>query len=154
MGLSGDELAVVLYEHDGGSSTLRAELNRLRHLLGEDLLASRPYRLTTRITGDWLAVTAQLAAGDLRGAMRSYGGPVLPRSTAPGVVRMRMELEASLRQTLLRSSAADLMSAWTRSSWGRDDYEMWLAQRAVVPPASPMRALVDGQLARLDAELA
>ena len=153
-GLSGDQLAVALYEDDGGSSTLRAELNRLRHLLGEDLLASRPYRLTTRITGDWLAVAAQLAAGDLRGAMRSYGGPVLPRSTAPGVVRMRMELEASLRQTVLRSGAADLMSAWTRSSWGRDDYEMWLGQRAVVPQASPMRALVDGQLARLDAELA
>lgn len=152
-GLGGDELAVLLYEDDGGSSTLRAELNRLRGLLGEELLASRPYRLTTRITGDWLAVTAQLAAGDLRSAMRSYGGPVLPRSTAPGVVRMREELESSLRQALLRSGAADLMSAWTRSSWGRDDYEMWLAQRAAVAPTSPMRALVDGQIERLDREL-
>ena len=39
-GLSGDELAVLLYEEDGSASTLRAELNRLRHLLGEELLAS------------------------------------------------------------------------------------------------------------------
>jgi hypothetical protein len=152
-GLSGDELAVLLYEEDGGSSTLRAELNRLRGLLGEDLLASRPYRLTAPVTGDWLAVGAQLAAGDLRSAMRGYDGPVLPRSTAPGVVQLRDELESSLRHALLRSGAADLMSAWTRSSWGRDDYEMWVAQRQVVPAAAPIRALVDGQIARLDREL-
>ena len=46
-----------------------------------------------------------------------------------------------------------MASAWTRSGWGRDDYDMWLAQRAVVPPSSPMRALVEGQIARLDHEL-
>lgn len=153
-GLTGDELAVLLYEEDGGTSTLRAELNRLRGLLGDELLASRPYRLTAPVAGDWLAVEAQLAAGDLRSAMRGYGGPILPRSTAPGIVRLREGLAASLRQGLLRSRAPELMSAWTRSGWGRDDYDMWLAQRAVVPASSPMRSLVDGQLARLDAELA
>ena len=152
-GLTGDELAVLLYEEDGGTSTLRAELNRLRGLLGEELLASRPYRLTAPVTGDWLAVEAQLAAGDLHAAMQGYGGPVLPRSTAPGVVRLREGLAASLRQALLRSRAPELMSAWTRSGWGRDDYDMWLAQRATVPATSPMRALVEGQIARLDREL-
>ncbi|GAA3835858.1 GAF domain-containing protein [Nocardioides panacisoli] len=153
-GLSGDELAVLLYEEDGGSSTLRAELNRLRGLLGDHLLASRPYRLTAPVTGDWLAIGAQLAAGDLRSAMRGYDGPVLPRSTAPGVVRIREELASNLRHALLRSGAADLMSAWTRSAWGRDDYEMWEAQRRNVPATSPVRALVEGQIARLDRELA
>jgi len=152
-GLSGDELAVLLYEDDGASSTLRAELNRLRGLLGEELLASRPYRLVAGVTGDWLAMEAQLASGDLRAAMRTYGGPLLPRSTAPGVVRLRDSLEASLRHALLRSGRPDLMSAWTRSTWGRDDYEMWLAQRDEVAATSPMRALVDGQIDRLDREL-
>ncbi|CAB4684460.1 unannotated protein [freshwater metagenome] len=152
-GLSGDELAVLLYEDDGASSTLRAELNRLRHLLGEQMLLSRPYRLAASVTGDWLAAEAQLAAGDLRGAMQTYRGPVLPRSTAPGVVRLRESLEASMRHSLLRSREADLMSTWTRSSWGRDDYEMWVAQRAVLDPASPMTALVEGQIARLDNDL-
>lgn len=151
-GLSGDELAVLVYEDDSASSTLRAELNRLRSLLGDDVLASRPYRLNSSITGDWLAVEAQVAAGDLRGAMRSYRGPILPRSTAPGVVRLRDQLHLSLREGVRRSGQADLLSTWTRSSWGADDYEMWQAQRSAVGPTSPMLALIDGQIARLDRE--
>jgi hypothetical protein len=152
-GLSGDELAVLVYEDDGASSTLRAELNRLRSLLGDDVLASRPYRLVGSVTGDWLALEAHLAAGDLRRAMRGYRGPILPRSTAPGVVRLREQLHMSLHEALRRSGQADLMSTWTRSSWGADDYEMWLAQRDALGARSPMLALVDGQLARLDREL-
>ena len=152
-GLSGDELAVLVYEDDGASSTLRAELNRLRSLLGDDVLASRPYRLMASVNGDWLTLEAHLAAGDLRGAMRGYRGPILPRSTAPGVVRLREQLHMSLREAVRRSSQADLMSTWTRSSWGVDDYDMWLAERDALGTTSPMRALVDGQIARLDREI-
>ena len=152
-GLSGDELAVLLYEDDGASSTLRAELNRLRHLLGDELLASRPYRLAASVTGDWLGVEAHLSAGDLRSALQMYRGPLLPRSTAPGVTRLREMLTESLRHALLHSGESDLMSQWTRSAWGSDDYEMWVAQQAVVPTGSPMAPLIAGQLARLDREL-
>ncbi len=88
-GLSGDELAVLLYEEDVTTSTLRAELNRLRALLGEDLLASRPYRLAAEVTADWLAVEAHLAAGSVDVALRAYRGPLLPHSTAPGIARLR-----------------------------------------------------------------
>ncbi len=88
-GLSGDELTILLYEEDSSASTLRAELGRLRSLLGDALLASRPYRLVAEVTGDWLAVEAHLAAGDLASALRAYRGPLLPRSVAPGVVRLR-----------------------------------------------------------------
>lgn len=153
-GLSGDELAVLVYEDDGASSTLRAELNRLRNLLGEELLASRPYRLCAAVTGDWLALEARLAAGEVRRALRDYRGPILPRSTAPGVVRLREQLHLSLRAAVLRSREPDLISTWTRASWGADDYEMWTAQRVAVGPSSPLVPLIDGQLARLDRELA
>jgi hypothetical protein len=78
---------------------------------------------------------------------------VLPRSTAPGVVRLRESLESQLREALLRSREADLMSQWTRSTWGADDYEMWQAQRRAVGTTSPMLPLIDGQLARLDRDL-
>lgn len=152
-GLSGEEVASLLYEDGTMKSTLRVEFNRLRGLLGDTLLASRPYRLVGGVTGDWLAVEAMLAAGDVRSAARAYAGPLLPRSSAPGIAAVRDQLESGLRQALLESGAADLMSAWTRSSWGRDDYDMWQAQRRVVAPSSPLRALIDGQLDRLDREL-
>jgi hypothetical protein len=151
-GLAGDELAVLLYEEDSSASTLRAELNRLRNLLGDQLLASRPYRLVAEVTADWLAVEAHLAAGAVAAAMRVYRGPLLPASTAPGVVRLREYIEASLRQAVLESREPDLMSTWTRSAWGADDYDMWRAQLDALGTISPLRSLAAGQLARLDRE--
>ena len=144
---------MLLYEEDSTTSTLRAEMNRLRHLLGDELLALAPYRLTAELTADWLAVEARLATGDVAAALRRYRGPLLPDSVAPGVVRLREELEASLRQAVLSSREPDLMSSWTRSAWGADDYEMWQAQLRALGPSSPLRPLAAGQLARLDREL-
>jgi len=152
-GLSGDELAVLLYEEDSSASTLRVELGRLRAILGDDLLASRPYRLVADVGADWLAVEALLAVGDVPAAMRAYRGPLLPLSRAPGVVRLRDGIEASLRQAVLDSREPDLMSTWTRSGWGADDYDMWRAQLEALSPRSPLRSLVIGQLGRLDREL-
>lgn len=152
-GLSGDELAVLLYEEDNTASTLRAELNRLRTLLGDELLASRPYRLVAEVTADWLAVEAHVASGDVVAAMRAYRGPLLPRSVAPGVVRLRQDVELSLRHTVMEHGVPDLMSSWTRSAWGADDYGMWLAQRDAIGATSPLLPLISGQIARLDKEL-
>ena len=152
-GLSGDELAVLLYEEDSSASTLRAELNRLRNLLGEDLLVSRPYRLVAELTADWLAVESQLAVGQVAAALRAYRGPLLPGSSAPGVVRLRERIQASLRQAVLDSGEPDLMSTWTRSAWGVDDYAMWQAQLVALGAGSPLRPLATGQIARLDRDL-
>ncbi|MFC6695505.1 helix-turn-helix domain-containing protein [Nocardioides daphniae] len=152
-GLSGDELAVLLYEDDQGTSTLRAEVNRLRQVLGDELLASRPYRLRAEVHGDWLGVEAATTSGDVASALSAYSGELLPRSVAPGVQRLRDALADDLRTRLITSGRADLMSTWTRTTWGRDDYGMWLAQRAVIGPGSPLLPLVDGQIARLDREL-
>jgi hypothetical protein len=152
-GLSGQELAALLYEGGPAASTLRAELNRLRQILGAGVLESRPYRLRASVGGDWLTVQALLAAGDPVGALRRYSGPLLPGSVAPGVARLRQEVEYALRGGVLVSGSPDLMAAWTRSSWGADDYEMWLALRRAVGATSPLASLVEGQLTRLDREL-
>jgi hypothetical protein len=152
-GLSGDELAVLLYEEDISPTTLRVELGRLRTLLGDDLLASRPYRLAADVSADWLAVESHLAVGAVGHALRAYRGPLLPRSTAPGIVRLRDAVAGSLRAAVMASREPDLMSTWTRSAWGADDYEMWTAQLAALGPHSPLRPLVTAQLTRLDREL-
>lgn len=152
-GVAGPELAVELYEEDVMPSTLRAEMTRLRSLLGHDLVRSRPYRLAADITSDWLAVQGYLTAGNVAAAMRGYRGPVLPKSVAPGACRIRANVESALREAVLRSAQPDLMSQWTRSGWGADDYEMWHVQSQTVDPHSPLVPMIRGQLHRLDAGL-
>jgi hypothetical protein len=153
-GLTGDELAYLLYPGDLISSTLRAELVRLRTLLGGHVLASRPYRLTCEVTSDWAAVSAQLAAGDLGEALRLYRGPLLPRSEAPGVVELRGDLDRALRAAILASGQPEFLVGWTRSRWGADDLEMWQRLCAVLPASSPLRPLAAATADKLDADLA
>jgi len=153
-GLTGDELAYLLYPDDLISSTLRAELVRLRTLLGGQVLGSRPYRLTCEVTSDWVAVSAQLAAGDLAEALRHYRGPLLPRSEAPGVAELRGDLDRALRAAILASGQPEFLIGWTRSRWGADDLEMWQRLCAVLPASSPLRPFAAATAAKLDAELA
>lgn len=152
-GLTGDELAYMLYPADVMSSTPRAELVRMRALLGERLLASRPYRLTCDVKSDWAAVTAQLAAGNVAEALRLYRGPLLPHSEAPGVAELRADIERALRAAILAAGQPDCLLSWTRTRWGADDLPVWQRLRAVLPAGSPLRPIVAATAARLDAEL-
>jgi hypothetical protein len=151
-GLTGDELAYLLYPDDMISSTLRAELVRLRALLGDHVLASRPYRLTCEVSSDWAAVLAQLAAGHLAEALRLYRGPLLPRSEAPGVARLRGDVHRALRVAILAASRPEFLVSWVRSQWGTDDLEMWQRLCAALPAGSPLRPVAAATAARLDAE--
>jgi hypothetical protein len=65
--------------------TVRAELSRLRRLVGAHLLGSRPYRLTGPLETDLDQVRRLLARGAVGPALERYPGAVLPRSSAPGV---------------------------------------------------------------------
>jgi hypothetical protein len=152
-GLTGDELAYLLYPGDVTSSTPRAELVRLRALLGDRLLASRPYRLTCEITSDWAAVSARLAAGDLVEALRLYRGPVLPHSEAPGVVALRDDVERALRSALLACDQPELLLTWVRSRWGAHDLEMWQRLGAALSTTSPLRPFALATAAKLDTDL-
>jgi hypothetical protein len=151
-GLTGDQLAIEVYPEDVHTSTLRAEMTRLRGLLGPDVLDSRPYRLRTPAESDWQAVPGLLAAGRVRDAVRAYRGPLLPQSDAPGVVARRDRIERELRAAVLASQEADLMAVWTRSRWGAEDLQMWQRQIAVMPPSSPLRPLAVAEARRLDRE--
>lgn len=93
-GLTGDELATALNGRAQAPVTVRAEMSRLRTLLGPIELASRPYRLEAELQTDIQDVRDLLDAGDLGAAEAAYLGQVLPQSTAPGVVAVRDELAA------------------------------------------------------------
>ena len=144
-GLTGDQLCLELYgERVVNPVTLRAELSRLRHLLGPELLDSRPYRLRVPVEADFLGVMRALdrgAVADVADALHAYRGPLLPESDAPGVTRLRDRLETHLRAALLASREPALLDAWTRTAWGEEDLQAWEALLAVLPGSSPRRAL-------------
>lgn len=153
-GLTGDELAELVYPHPVSPTTIRAEVNRLRTLLGPGVLASRPYRLLADVRGDWRTIQDLLAAGDIEGALRSYPGRLLPRSASPAVEELADDLERSLRAAVLGSGRPDLMAAWTRTEAGADDLEMWTAQHHGLTPDSPLGPWVAARVARLEREFA
>jgi hypothetical protein len=95
-GLGADPLARALYGADGRRVTLRAELARLRHQVG-DALASEPYRLRAPVQADFLDVQRLIARGDVVGAGRRYRGPLLPSSDVPEIAAARQRLERSLQ---------------------------------------------------------
>ncbi|WP_217549849.1 GAF domain-containing protein [Streptomyces sp. GbtcB6] len=149
-GLTGDELLCALYEDESVTPvTLRAELVRLRRLLGPGLLASRPYRLTAPVESDATVVERRLEAGSVAAAAGAYTGPLLPGSQAPAVVRLRRRLADGLRAALIGCQDPDLLADWAHAPWGEDDVEVWRALAAVRPTA-----VVRSRLAALEAELA
>jgi transcriptional regulator of acetoin/glycerol metabolism len=151
-GLTSEQLAVELYDDDAALSTVRAEMTRVRALLGESIVDSRPYRLRLPVETDWHTVEQHLTAGRLADAMRTYRGPLLPQSDAPGIVARRDRFERQLRHAVLQAGNVDLMTAWTRARWGADDLEMWQRQHRLLPPDSPLRPIAAAEIARLNLE--
>jgi hypothetical protein len=142
-GLTGDELLCALYEDESVTPvTLRAELTRLRRLLGPRLLGSRPYRITAPVESDVAVVERRLGTGAVTAAMSGYAGPLLPGSGAPAVVRLRRRLADGLRTALIARRDPDLLADWAHTPWGEDDLDVWRALAAVRPSAA-VRARLD-----------
>jgi hypothetical protein len=117
-GLTGDELAVEIYGANVKAATMRAEMSRLRRLLG-CLLLGHPYRLVADVEADFLEVERLARAGDLDEATRRYGGPLLPRSRVPDIVEARERLERALRAAALAAAARKRSMPADRPARGR-----------------------------------
>jgi hypothetical protein len=153
-GLAGERLAVDLSEREMHPSTLRAEMTRLRAVLGPDLLGSRPYELLSPVRTDFGDLSALLAEGRVHEAMALYEGPLLPYSDAPAVVEHRRALEQQVRGAVLGSGDAGLLRRWVETAWGADDGPAWLALAHRLPGGSPQRAAAAARARALDAESA
>lgn len=150
-GLSGEELLVELYEDESVTPvTLRAELSRIRRLLGPDLLGSRPYRLAVPVDADFDTVTRRLASGAVAAALDAYPGPLLPGSRAPAVVRLRRRISEQLRAALIARRDPGLLADWAYSPWGEEDLPVWRALAGAVP--ADQRAALLARVRDLDAE--
>jgi hypothetical protein len=108
----------MLYGEAGHEVAVRAELHRLREILGA-ALATRPYRLVG-IDTDLSLVRQRLAADDANGSLNADGplnvdgslnadpGPLLPRSVVPAIVAARRALADAVRPPGEAQPADDL----------------------------------------------
>ncbi|OHV46561.1 phytochrome sensor protein [Pseudofrankia sp. BMG5.36] len=152
-GLRADELAAAVDERVLDPVTVRAEMSRLRRVIGPGLVDSRPYRLAGPLETDVADLRRLLAAGDHAGVLDRWRGQLLPRSTSPGVAVLRDRLRAEVRAGLLRRRDPALLLRWAEGPAGEDDVGLWAACWHLLPPG-PDRDRAVARLTILDRDLA
>ncbi len=148
-GLTAEQLMLQLYGDEGNPTTVRAEMHRLRNLLGGGVLDTKPYRIIADVTGDVTDVQKALRGGDLRTAVDLYTGPLLTRSDAPAVRAERDELDATVRRSVLDSGDPDLLWHFSQTATGAEDLEIFEVLNTGLPVHDPRRAAVAARLDRL-----
>ncbi len=144
-GLSVEHLHSLLYGDSAvTTSTLKAEVSHLRAALSGQL-SSRPYRLTMPVTTDVEEVQRLLRRGDVRAAVRAYGGDLLPGTDSPALVQMGDYLAVSVREALLANPDADAVLRY--SDLAPYDTAVVEACLAALPVHHPVAPLLKGKLA-------
>lgn len=144
-GLSVDHLHSLLYgDSSVTTSTLKAEVSHLRAALAGQL-SSRPYRLTMPVSTDVEEVQRLLRRGDVRAAVRAYGGDLLPGTDSPALVQMGDYLAVSVREALLAHPDPDAVLRY--SELAPYDTAVVEACLASLPVHHPIAPLLKGKLA-------
>jgi hypothetical protein len=120
--LSAEELTLELYGETGKPSSVRGEVSRLRHTLG-DLLQSRPYGFSEPITSDLQEAEWLLESGDLSRAVALMRERFLPRSEVPRIVEARDRLEHGIGAAVRLSRDPDLLRIWCETTPGQEDQD-------------------------------
>lgn len=156
-GLNAEELSDQLYPGGGSTMTLRAEMVRLRKVLQQlnpaAVPESRPYKISMDLVPDSGQVLNCLQRGAHRIALEIYRGAVLPRSEAPGVIRLRERVASLMREAVLTDGSAETLLKYAELPEATDDVGVRTAALKLLPPRSPKRAAVVADLERLEAEL-
>ncbi|MGV9481139.1 helix-turn-helix domain-containing protein [Gordonia aichiensis] len=151
-GLNTEQLALMLADDGVDPVTVRAEISRLRRDLGNDVIESRPYRLTVELSSDVGDLREQIANhGDLVPVIEAIGrGGLLVESNAPGISEIFEELREDVRSRVIAEGQVAALRAWTSSVHGRDDLAAWRRLEHRLPVGHPDRALVGGRIRILD----
>jgi hypothetical protein len=153
-GFTAPELADAVYGDVDAVTTLRPEMVRLRHVveaLDPTLVPlSRPYRLPRPVTLDLDTLVGLVDRGAHRAAARASTGTALPTSTAPGVVGLRAEVAATVRDALLTGGSVDALLAYSETAAGQDDDRVLHELLRRLPPGSPRRTHLVAHLEALE----
>jgi hypothetical protein len=147
-GLSSEQLAEGVYGDATRAGSIRVEISRLRKLLG-DCIETEHYRLRPGVVSDVAQVCGLLHRGEVREAAARYRGPLLPRSTAPGVAREREALEGWLRQSVMSAGDQEALWGWLQTPSGGHDISAWRRLLANLAFADPRRSLAASRIAQL-----
>ncbi|MFB6848983.1 transcriptional regulator [Streptomyces sp. NPDC056373] len=143
-GFSPQRLRAALYgDRPVTSSTFKAEISHLRRALG-GAISPRHYALTTPVSCDAADVLRALEQGDTDTALGHYGGPLLPRSAAPGIEEWRTRLEVAVREAVLASTRPDHALRYGE----RAPYDVEIHEHALrlLGPEDGRRAIAAGRL--------
>jgi len=149
-GLSAEQFAVMLSDDEIPVVTIRAELVRLRRVIGHRAIASRPYRLTTELRTDLAGVLDALSRGAVRKALTLCRGPLLPSSESPAIQALRDEVHARLRFAAMSSRDPHTVIRYTETPDGREDIDALELASDLLPPNSPRRTALKARISHLD----
>ena len=147
-GLTSEELSTGVYGDPLRAGSIRVEISRLRKLLG-DCLETEHYRLRGGVSSDVAQVVGLLHRGRVREAAARYPGPILPRSTAPGVAQEREALERWVRQSVMSSGDTEALWEWVQTQSGDSDLAAWQRLLASLRFQDPRRPLAASRIAHL-----
>jgi hypothetical protein len=157
-GLSAERLAELIYGRDDAIDTLRAEMVRLRRILGAFdatlVPSSRPYRLGRPVELDAHRMLTFLDRGAHRVALAAYSGRMLPTSQAPGIQAIGAEVSGRLRDALLTDASVETLLTYARTDEAAFDIGVWRAVLKMLPQKSPKRSGVVSRIESLERELA
>lgn len=149
-GLTAEQLAVALYGDFAKPVTARAEISRLRKILGSpNAIGGEPYRLLVPVDSDVAAMRRLLFDGHVREAAVLHRDLLLPSSDAPGVVELRDELEAWARNAVMTSDDVDALWTWASNPPGARDLPAWVRFLSNVPYQDGRRPLAAARVAGL-----
>jgi hypothetical protein len=143
-GFAPERLRAALYgDRPVTSSTFKAEISHLRRALG-GAISPRHYALTAPVSCDAADVLRGLEQGDTDTALRRWGGPLLPRSEAPGIEEWRTRLEVAVREAVLASTRPEPALRYGE----RAPYDAEIHEHALrlLGPDDTRRAIARGRL--------
>jgi hypothetical protein len=152
-GLTSEQLAAGVYGDSTRGGGIRVEISRLRKQLG-DVIETDHYRLRAGVSSDVAQVCGLLHRGQVREAAARYGGPLLPRSHAPGVLAEREVLEGWMRQSVMSSGDQEALWDWLQTASGIRDLAAWQRLLSNLPFADPRRSLAAARMSLLRADAA
>lgn len=138
-GRTAEELAADCWDAETPTTTVRAEIHRLRRLVPDLLRDAHPYRLRDQLQVDAVDVLGLLRRGAHRQALHLHRGPVLAPSSAPVTTQLRRRVADHLRQGLVSHAHVDVLLEYAEQADGADAALAWQALVDRLPAGTARR---------------